>query len=542
MSGLLRHASLAERLRTFSPLWIIGALCALMAVHLFVRTPAFPYTPDSASYFEQTRNLLQIGAALETPYGLDNAAPQPSILFPIGYPVILALLSLPGIDPRDTALALSWSAGLLLPVLLFISFRWSLGARRAALLAGLTVLSPSVLIFSTLGTPDIFALLLAVATTGIVLNARSRSWLMFGGVIAGSAYAVRNAHLALLLSVAVYYSYLWTTQAAQRRETIQNALAFLLGTSLILLPVLFRNQILFGALNPYQMEPSTLSAIHNLRTFIQETSYDLSGSRSFGIVLGWSTIGAALILGFAAGLAWFLKDSWKRLTAISRNTIFLCTTYVVIGACVVIAARSRYEWGEAINTRHTLQYTPFLWAALLALLPTRTDRLHLSPILKTVWALIFTTGILHLVYASAPRDLLLRNQKSSAAMIAYENGKDFLCHPGNSDLTASNWGYVFLIQCGTAVRNIEMEKFQCLPSASRTVNSEAECPIMTEAAMQIAHKFAAQPIKLGFFSGRGIHPKQFPLSQLDYARLENSGLHVIQNDPRGILLSNQTRH
>lgn len=535
-----RHFAFVRWLAAISPGWVIVLLCVLMAAHLLLRTPDFPYTPDSASYIEQARNLAQHGSALETPYGLDSTVQQPSRLFPIGYPVVLALINQFGVDPRDATVALSWTAGLILPVLLFASFRRALGAPYAALLAALAGTTPSILTYATLGTSDIFALVLAIATIGLVLRSPSRFWLLFGGVIAGCAYAVRNTHLALLLAIAIYYAYLWITKPRERRETTLNAAVFLLGASLILLPILIRNLMLFGAVNPYQMEPSTISAIQNVRTYIQESVYDLSGLRALGTFFGWSKAGVAMLLGFVVGVAWLCKASWQELTATRQNTIFLCTTYSVIGACVVVAARSRYEWGEMINTRHTLQYTPFLWATLLALLPAHAHRLRPAPIFIIVAMLVILAGTLHLFYAFTPRDLLQRSQNSTAAMNAYENGKDFFCQPGSKDLTGSNWGYIFRIQCGATTRIVEMEKYPCMSTTTQTISTSNDCGIITNTAIQIARKFPGQPIKLGFFVGRGIPSKGLPLPQNDYAQLENAGLHVLKNDAHGIVLSNQS--
>lgn len=523
-----------ERLRASAPLWVVGALCALMAVHLFLRASAFPYSPDSAHYFEQARSLIHGGTALETPYGLDAGGPRPSTLFPIGYPVALALVSLPGFDPAASALALSRIAGLLLPLLLFVGFRNALGDVRAMLLAGLGSLSPGVLLYATLGTSDLLALLLAVATIGLILNARTRSRLVLGGIFAGSAYAIRNAHLALLLAVALYYVYRLATQGAQRREILLDASAFLLGATLILAPVLLRNIMLFGALNPYEMAPSTLSVPHNIRTYVQEAIYDLTASRPLGIFLGWSVAGAVVLVGAGASAAWFLRHAWKRLAPARRNALVLCAAYAAIGAGVVIAARSRYEWGEMINIRHTLQYTPILWAACLAALPVHAPRLR--PGFVALPASMLLVGTLHLAYAAAPHDLLTRQQKSKAAMAAYAVGKAHFCTPANA-LMASNWGYVFPVLCGTAVRNIDMETFPCQPATSHMQPAADSCSPVAEAALKIARQFPELPLKLGFFAGRGIAPEQLPLVPSEQKKLESAGFRIMQNDVRAILLA-----
>lgn len=521
----------AGRLRASAPLWVIGALCALMAVHLFLRASAFPYSPDSASYFEQARSLMHAGAALETPGVLGGGGQRPSILFPIGYPALLALVSLPGFDPAASALALSRLAGLLLPLLLFVSFRNALGNVRAMLLAGLVSLSPGLLLYATLGSPDLPALLLAVATIALILNARTRSRLVLSGILAGSAYAIRNAHLALLLAVALYYVYRLATQGAQRRETWLDASAFLLGVTLILAPVLLRNIMLFGALNPYEMAPSTLSVPHNIRTYVQEAIYDLSAWRPLGIFLGWSAAGAVMLAGAGASAAWFLRRDWKRLAPAQRNTLVLCAAYAVIGAGVVIAARSRYEWGEMINTRHTLQYTPFLWAALLAAIPAHAPRIRPGFAAAASMLLVIAP---HLAYAAVPHDLLMRMQRSAAATAAYAAGKVHFCAPTNA-LPASNWGHVFSVLCGTAVRNIEMEAFPCRPTAQMR-EAAGSCAPAADAALQIARRFPGRPLKLGFFSGRGMAAGQFPLAPDEQVRLERAGWQIMQNDAQSIVL------
>ncbi len=345
----------------------------------------------------------------------------------------------------------------------------------------------------------------------------------------------------MLLSIAVYYFYLGKTQATQRRETTRQALYFGSGVLLILLPVLLRNYLLFDALNPYQMEPSTVSFIHNVRTFTQEISYDLSGLRALGVLTGWSSLGAILIAGAVASAAWVYKAEWRRLTPTRTNAVFLCATYIVLGASIVIAARTRYEWGEMINVRHTLQYTPFLWVVLLGLLPDNLSRWR-TPVTLAVILLLLTSS-LHLVYATVPRDLQLFNQRGLMAVAAFRNGKHFLCQSENETLTVSNWGYVFRIECDTPTRTLEMKKFQCPSSATETLPCAAHGgEIITKTLLQTSAQRAGEPIKLGFFAGRGIPPQRLALSENELAGLEHAGFHVVRNDERGTLLSRHITH
>jgi hypothetical protein len=188
---------------------------------------------------------------------------------------------------------------------------------------------------------------------------------------------VRNANIALLVALAVYFLYLWFSNPVQRSETTRRFLAFLAGVSLVIVPLFLRNIMIFGSLNPYIMEPSTVGVIQNIRMYIVEFIYDISALWSLGHYIGWSIPGLIFLLVSVIGASRILMVVWIQLTENRKNTIFLCTTYSIIGACVVIAARSRYEWGELINIRHTLQYTPFFLAAFLAAIPNASAKVDL---------------------------------------------------------------------------------------------------------------------------------------------------------------------
>ena len=172
---------------TFSPFSCVIIISILMTAHLIFRSPDFPFAPDSAAYIEQARNLIQEGSALTTPYGPDGIDKTPDKLFPIGFPIVLAFISMFGLDPREAALAVGWLSAILLPLLLYTSFRKQIGSSRAAILAGLSALSPGVLTNAPIGASDVFALAMAVSAIGLVLNARPTTLFFVSGAVAGFA-------------------------------------------------------------------------------------------------------------------------------------------------------------------------------------------------------------------------------------------------------------------------------------------------------------------------------------------------------------------
>jgi hypothetical protein len=289
------------------------AMSLLMAVHLHYRSPNFPYSPDSASYIEQARNLIHSGSLLNTPYGLSpsNLDQVENRMFPIGFAIILAAISTLGFDAKDVAIGIGHLSAMLLPWLLYVCFRNALGSRNALVLAGLSLTSPGVLLNSPLGLTDVFALALAVGAIGLTLNAKSTLGFIFGGILAGMAYAVRNVHLALLLTIALYFSYLWFTDNLTNRRTLyKNAASQFLGIGIIVLPILIRNISLFGTPNPYKMAPSSIGFIENLRTYIQALIKDVTACSECANYIAWSVTGLlGLILGGCPRIGTVARES-----------------------------------------------------------------------------------------------------------------------------------------------------------------------------------------------------------------------------------------
>ncbi|WP_239187350.1 ArnT family glycosyltransferase [Candidatus Nitrotoga sp. HW29] len=525
------------------PILAVIAISILMVAHLFLRAPIFPFSPDSANYIEQARSLIQSGLTFSAPSGSNGIDKTSGSLFPIGFPIILAFFSIFGVDAQEASIAVGWLSAILLPVLLYICFKKQIGSSYAAILAGLSVFSPGVLTYAPMGLTDIFSLVLAVGAIGLVLNSRSTTFFFVGGVVAGLAYAVRNAHIALLVALAVYFVYLWVSNPEQRNTTIKQAIAFAIGASVIILPLLLRNLAIFGALNPYEMEPSTVSVAHNVRIYIQEFIYDLSALRNLGLFVGWSIQGLMLLLALVIGGSWMLMVVWKgQLAEEKKRTIFLCITYSIMGAGVVIAARSRYEWGEMINIRHTLQYTPFCLAALLAVIPEVSRDTFLSFMRKSGLTLVCLLGILHALYAlKLGAEYQQSIHRGLDAMNAYQNGKNHLCVSEGNTLLMSNWEYVFRIKCDARVQNAEFVNLRCDASKSSTIEKPERCNTLVTGILNLSDKLVDRSIWAGFFPGRyGVNTNNLPLPEVDIISLQNAGWDIVQNNASGLLLSHQS--
>jgi hypothetical protein len=511
-----------------------------MVAHLHYRSPDFPYSPDSASYIEQARNLINFGSALDTPYGLSpgNSDQVVSGLLPIGFAIVIALISTFGFDAKDVAVGIEHFSAILLPWLLYFCFRNALGSRYALVLAGLSLLSPSILLNSPQGLTDVFALVLVVGAISLALNSRSALGFIFSGILAGMAYAVRNANLALLITIVLYFCYLWfASKPAERRTIYKNAACQFLGISIIVFPVLIRNVSLFGTPNPYQMGPSTIGLIENSRTYIQALIKDATACGECATYIAWSVPGLLALTLIASCLCWlFIKYAWCNLEAAGKNAIVISAIYVLVGSCIVIAARTRYQWGELINIRHTLQYTPFLLAILLMpIFEYSTGSFAWLQKIKLV--LVIVLAFFHINYALFSEAFRNINKSYPTLLSAYKSGEKHLCVSENNIFLVSNWAYVFRIECGARVRQIEPVNIVRNKDIQKLISTNEGYDRMMDVIVDIKNHSIGRPIHIGLFPGRfGMEALDFPLPNADQQKLLDSGWAVIRNDEHGLLI------
>ncbi|WP_026602967.1 hypothetical protein [Methylomonas sp. 11b] len=525
-------------------LFILSAISLLVMVHLHYRSPSFPFTPDSASYIEQARNFLDSGSLLITPYGL-APGDQDQIenrLFPIGFAVVLAAVSSFGIDAKDAAIGLAHFSAITLPWLLFFSFRRSIGPILSLLLAGLAALSPGVLKHSLMGLTDVFGLWLAVAVIGLMLNSRSISGFIFAGLLAGVAYAIRNAHLALLVTIVLYFCYGWLSGAAgERRAVLLQAVATMFGMAVIVAPLLLRNIVIFGSPNPYLMGPSTIGFVENLRTYIEALLKDGTACSECARYVAWSLPG---LLGFggviiAAAYAVY-KYRWSNLPTSGKKAFAISTIYLAMGSCVVVAARTRYQWGELINLRHTLQYSPFLLAGMFALMADYGKKpvLHLNGWKKAKLAISVCLVFFHVNYAVNSESFRNSDNEYPKLAKAFSTGKAYLCGNQADTYLVSNWAHVFRIECGARVRQIEAITAGAKGDEMRAFMSAGDGYVsVLDAVSDIKQQAGSRPIRVGLFPGRfGVGPENLPLSAVDERQVAAKGWQIIKNDQQGLIL------
>lgn len=472
------------------------------------------------------------GSTMNTPYGLDGNKDQvENRLFPVGFAFVIASVSALGVDAKDAAVAIGHLSAILLPWLLYFCFRNGLGSINALVVAGLSLTSPGILINAPLGLTDVFALSLAVGVIGLTLNSRSTLGFFYSGLLAGMAYAVKNAQLALLITLGLYYGYLWfASNITERRIIYKAVVSQIFGIAIIVLPLLIRNLLLFGSLNPYQMPQSTIGFIENLRTYIETLIKDVTFCNSCALYTAWSILGLVMLGTIMSYACWLIFRAWSNLGDAIKRMFIISVIYVIMGSIIVVMARTRYQWGELINIRHTLQYTPFLLAILLAFVSKSV--IAIAPIR---FALVAGLIFFHVSYAFSPITFQEKNLNHANFLhAAYTTGENHLCMQDNKIFLVSNWAYVFRIECGARVRQIDPIHHR--EAQTLTTTDEGYTSLM-DAITDIRNKSAGRPIHIGLFPDRfGLDARDFPLSNTEQKKLLDSGWMIIRNDERGLLI------
>jgi len=197
---------------------------ALAAIHLLLALAAFDPTPhtggDNAAYVALARSILEHGRYIE----LWDPATPPHILYPPGFPALLALAMLLGLKPWVglKLLIVATSTAAVAFSYLWLERQW--GRRTAIGIGILLAASPAIVDMSHWVLSDVpFWLLTMVALWGFArLEAGMRGGAAIGIAATVFAYFTRSAGLPLVLAAAT-----WLAQGRRWRTLAALAAAFL---------------------------------------------------------------------------------------------------------------------------------------------------------------------------------------------------------------------------------------------------------------------------------------------------------------------------
>jgi hypothetical protein len=407
---------------------LLGVLIASVFVLAIAPSVYLYRDPDSSFYLEAARRFLD-GHGLTVSSGPEKlpATSEPLSLWPPGYPLLVALGSaLTGVDPVWVAPALSWAAWALIPAALMFTLGPVLKTTSIYGVAALVMISPGAAEFAWQPMTDLPFLLLTILSLGLLFRGfedpTGRRAIILAGLVGGLAYAVRNAGVALAPAVVAAFALMALTRLTPPSIALRKVAWWMAGFSLVLIPLQVRNLLVFGGLQPYRMDPSTLGPFANLRYFAAAALNDVLAVHGLADAVVWrdaTLLAAALSV---AALLWLMRGrlttTWRGLSNPTRAAAIVLLCHALASAGVLIAARSRYEWGEVIGLRHLLQLD-WILIAVAAVVLERGQRMG-PPGAAAARALIAAVFAIRLVYAG--EEVAMDRREHAASEAAQRDG------------------------------------------------------------------------------------------------------------------------
>jgi hypothetical protein len=387
----LRFADLPH-LRSARVTWVtgIGLLLfssAVVALYIGLFAPLlYAYVGDSSAYIEAARSAAAGEPLLySVPYGY-AAEMQIFRLWPPGYPVLIAAVASLGADAAPVALWLTRVSVWLLPITAFWAIRPAVGLPLAVAAALLSFTSPGILPDAHNTSSDPTYLVFATLSFGVFLRGvatepsarRSSLLLALAGLLCAFSVCIRNGGLALIPAEAATIAVLSFAGGASFVQFFRRGLSFGVGLAIGLLPLVIWNMAAFGVLRPYEMAPSTVGVARNIHDLVAAVVFDLMpGIRPGALTMGVAVLSLAGVCALVViGVLQIRRANVLRAQRIANDPLLADGSseargaFLILAACfglamalMTVAARSRYEWGEFITSRHV---APFDWLLLTA--------------------------------------------------------------------------------------------------------------------------------------------------------------------------------
>jgi hypothetical protein len=331
-------------------------------------------------------------------------------------------------------------------------FSGALRERALAIFAVYALLTPGVRGWQYLAYSDVTALAVSVLALGALARGlklvgetpRPLLWCALAGVAAGCAYVIRNAGIAVLaITVVMLAESFW------RRRAWREVLVVGVGAVGPLAALWTYNLRTFGELQPYTMPPSSRAWFLNVLDWARASFTDAGVPWQLAERL--PRFVAPLVLGVV--LVCLVVAFWRLRVDPRRRALFmLLAGYATGGALLLILSRSRFEWGNNIDERNTLQYTWALAFALVMAVPVlfRPATVHVLRRLGLVFLAMMGCMSVYDAWSvgTAPVEWWQKLAADPHVIQAAQRPKEVYL--------ASNHAVLFRIGSGAHVRNVEI--------------------------------------------------------------------------------------
>lgn len=393
----------------------------LLAILISLMLPLqYPFANDTAGYIQEAQHFLQGDGLLRGTRWYDTSkefAPFP--LFPPGYAIEIAGFSKLGLSLPHAALAIAWLSWLLLLPAVAFAVRPLVGRWPSIAIGVLVVSSPGFVKYGYLALSDTGMTLFSVLSLGILLRqdcSKRTSWraIMLSGLLAGCAYALRNAAAVLPLTVIAFLGVSLLTRQLSLRASFTSGLLWGAGFAALALPLFYYNLQTFGSIQPYFSAhgATEFGVLKAFRISLWSTLFDISAWR-FVANMAWSLMAMMLLLLpvglFLLGVGW---QRWRQSARTFRPALLLLLLYMSIGFAMIVWGRSRFDWIEVTLIRQLMPYSWAILAAVVWALQPLADKpdhkAHTLTGLLLVAGLLLMAGRLNIIWSDLQREAAIQ--------------------------------------------------------------------------------------------------------------------------------------
>ena len=344
--------------------FILTGIISLLTLIIFSHW-VFPFTTDSIFYIT-TAQQITLGKGLLYKNVFVNIAPEytPNSLNPPGYPILIALLSLTGLNAYTAGLLIPRFFFLLLPFLMFVICK-RLMPQRASLVASVIgtftfgMITCSLMAWSDV--PYLFFSLLSIGMVFQIIEQGGESnlgFILLAGIILGVTYLTRYIGLTLMASVGLVWLACLILKVFSLRNFLRASIIYGSGVALAVIPYLIRNKVVFGSFLSYTSPKQPSSFLVNAQDYLRELSHMIFTIPFFDkAVLG--------IIILTAGLFLAQSKSWIRENKKKFAFNLLIFSYFMIYSLFFIMFKSIYYAPEAINERYLIPVEWILMAGII---------------------------------------------------------------------------------------------------------------------------------------------------------------------------------
>jgi 4-amino-4-deoxy-L-arabinose transferase-like glycosyltransferase len=222
----------------------LSLICAIL-LQIFSNW-VFPYTTDSVIHISTAENILRGNGLVFNNFFVVPPEPEvlPTHLAPPGYPILVALLGAIGINVYHAALAIPAFSYLALPFLFYFLFKNFMTEKLACVAMAFCVLSASFVYCSSIAWTDVPYLCFVLASLIIAFKVIDKeekvtfTLPLLAGIFAGMSFLIRFSGAAVIGAI------LCVLLISKFR--LKKVIIFILGCSIIAIPYLVRNVLVFG--------------------------------------------------------------------------------------------------------------------------------------------------------------------------------------------------------------------------------------------------------------------------------------------------------